>query len=86
MCLMKPVFWVDIDAISYELLIFDIVCWSFCVKSVNSRGIKFLAPEVLSEDLWPMVTNPIHPILSDIYVALNELNRPKIDLSQPSMT
>ena len=84
MCLLKPVFWVDIDANSWELSIFDIVSWSFCVKSVNSRGI--LAPKVLLEDLWPMITNPIHPIPSDLYVALNELNRPKIDLSPPSMT
>ena len=45
-----------------------------------------LAPKVLLEDLWPMIIIPSISIPSVRHIALNELNRPKIVLSQPSMT
>ena len=38
------------------------------------------------KDLWPVITIPSIPIPFVQHIALNELNRPKIDLSRPSMT
>ena len=48
-----------------------------------------LAPKVLLDYLRPMITiqpNPTPSIQPVRHKALNELNRPKIDLSQPKMT
>ena len=46
---------------------------------------SLLAPKVLLEYLGPMIIiHPIHPSVR--HIALNELNRPKIDQSQPKMT
>ena len=52
-------------------------------KLMHSRLPKFLLfpPKMLLEDLWPMITNNILSIPSVRYIALNELSRPKIDLS-----
>ena len=42
---------------------------------------RLLALKVLLEDLWPVIAIP--PIR--LTIALNELNRPKVDLSRPSI-
>ena len=50
------------------------------VSFISTEG-ALIAPKVLLEDLWPMITNPILSIPSVRHITLNELNRPKIDLS-----
>ena len=49
--------------------------------------VSLLAPEVLLDYQWPNLTiHPIHQSHPIRHIALNEINRPKIDLSRPPMT
>ena len=52
-------------------------------QSLLNQSITFISAEGAHRRLWPMINIPSHPIW---HITMNELNRPKIDLSRPSIT